>query len=161
MQAKIEVPSEIERRLRHELRRGGVREVGGILMGECLAPGKFRVVDFTVDHGGGTVATFVRSLRTVVTALARFFHHTAHDYRRFNYLGEWHSHPSFLPTPSGRDFDSVQSIADDSNVGANFVTLLIVKLDSEGQIEGSATIFQACTLPAAATLVWMEEEKGV
>ena len=133
MGAVIEIPTEIEKRLRADLRRGGQREIGGILMGECLQPGRFRVADITADHGGGTIATFVRSLRAALQALTRFFDRTEHDYRRFNYLGEWHSHPSFAPTPSNRDIESLQNIADDPEVGANFVVLLIVKLGREKQ----------------------------
>lgn len=153
METQIEIPARIERRLENELRRGGMNEIGGVLMGECLEPGRFRVVDFTADHGGGTVMTFVRSLRGVFQALNRFFDQTAHEYCRFNYLGEWHSHPSFAPRPSCRDIESAQSIVDDSEVGANFVTLLIVKIGTDGAIEGGATIFQANVPPKEATLV--------
>ena len=154
----IEVPADIESRLREDLRRGGQREIGGILMGECLQPGRFRVADFTVDHGGGTIATFVRSLRAALQALTRFFDRTEHDYQRFNYLGEWHSHPSFAPIPSARDIEAVQSIADDEDVGANFVALLIVRLTAEHRIEGSATIIRANTRPISATLVFAGED---
>ncbi len=157
----IEIPAEVEERLQRDLRRGGRREIGGILMGECLQAGRFRVVDFTVDHRGGTVATFVRTLRAVPQALTRFFDRTEHDYRRFNYLGEWHSHPSFAPTPSSRDIESVQSIADDPEVGASFVTLLIVKLGDEKSISGSATIFREGASPEAATLVFAWEREHV
>jgi [CysO sulfur-carrier protein]-S-L-cysteine hydrolase len=153
VETQIEIPERIERRFENELRRGGMFEIGGILMGECLEPGRFRVVDFTVDHGGGTVMTFVRSLRGVLQALNRFFNQTAHDYCRFNYLGEWHSHPSFAPRPSRKDIESAQSIVDDPEVGANFVTLLIVKIGENGAIEGGATIFQANVPPIDATLV--------
>ncbi len=157
----IEIPAEIEERLRRDLRRGARREIGGILMGECLSPGRFRVVDFTVDHGRGTVVTFVRSLRAVLQALGRFFDRTEHHYQRFNYLGEWHSHPSFAPIPSSRDIESVQSIADDPDVGANFVSLLIVKIGGKKSIEGSVTIFQANASPEAATLVFAEGREHV
>lgn len=153
MQAVIEIPREIEERLREDLRRGGHREIGGVVMGECLHPGRFRVADYTVDHGGGTLATFVRSLRAVLRALNHFFDKTEHEYRRFNYLGEWHSHPSFSPTPSPRDIKSVQSIASDPEVGANFVALLVLRLRGDGEIEGSATVFQASAGPQSATLV--------
>ena len=157
----IEVPADIEARLREQLRRGGEREIGGILMGECLHPGRFRVADFTVDHRGGTIATFVRSLRAVLQALTRFFDRTEHDYKRFNYLGEWHSHPSFAPTPSKRDIESVQSIVDDKDGGANFVALLIVNLTAEYRIDASATIFRGTTPPVPARLVFAGEDAHV
>ncbi len=161
MGAVIEIPAHIEERLRRDLLSGGRREIGGILMGECLEPGRFQVVDFTVDHGGGTVSTFVRSLRAVLQALTRFFDRTEHEYQRFNYLGEWHSHPSFAPSPSFRDIESVQSIADDPEVGANFVALLILRLSDETGIEGTATVFQVGVPPEAATLVFSGEKAHV
>lgn len=159
MRTVIEIPADIEERFRKELRRGGHREIGGILMGECIEPGWFRIVDFTVDHGGGSVATFVRSLSAVLQALTRFFDCTDHNYQRFNYLGEWHSHPSFAPIPSNRDIGSVQSIADDPKVGANFVTLLIVKLDNKKRIEASATIFMVDASPETTSLVFSGEKE--
>lgn len=161
VQVKIEIPVEIEDRLRKVLRRGGLREIGGIIMGECLESGRFRIVDFTVDLHGGTVTSFVRSLRGVLHALSRFFNLTAHDYRRFNYLGEWHSHPSFFPFPSSRDIKAGQSIADDPDVGANFIVLLIVKFSEEGVFEGSATIFKDGAPPEAAKLVLARDRKHV
>jgi hypothetical protein len=60
-----------------------------------------------------------------------------HDYRRFNYVGEWHSHPSFEPEPSSRDDTSMREIVQDPKVGANFVALLIVKLDGNGSLLAS------------------------
>jgi hypothetical protein len=69
--------------------------------------------------------------------LRAFFQRAQHDYTRFNYIGEWHSHPSFEPIPSLRDDTSMREIIQDPEVGANFVVLLIVKLNQAGQILAS------------------------
>jgi hypothetical protein len=38
------------------MRGAGRREIGGILMGEQVAPDHFRIVDFSVDDTTGTAA---------------------------------------------------------------------------------------------------------
>lgn len=153
MTAIIEIPVAINRRLKSELIRGRQCEIGGVLMGEHVAENTFRVIDFTVEHGTGTFSTFVRSLKGVAHALQVYFNRTQHDYCRFNYLGEWHSHPTFTTFPSSTDLESAQRIADDIAVGANFVVLLIVKLDSHTNIEGTAMIFRPKMIPEKADLV--------
>ena len=83
---------------------------------------------------------FVRRLGEALAALKRFFRQTHEEYTRFNYLGEWHSHPSFPVTPSTIDVRSMRSLASDPKVGANFVTLVIVRLRA-GAIVGSASVY--------------------
>src|SRR5690242_569809 len=99
----ISLPSSQRARFRKSLRQAGRREIGGILMGEQVAPDHFRIVDFSVDEKTGTAAHFVRSPEHHAAALDEFFQRTGSDYRRFNYLGEWHSHPSFPVRPSTED----------------------------------------------------------
>ena len=92
---KILLAPPIVKRLRRELRRAGNREIGGLLMGEDLGNGDFRVVEISVQRSGGTEACFIRNPEDHQTELDTFFARTGNDYSRFNYLGEWHSHPSF------------------------------------------------------------------
>jgi integrative and conjugative element protein (TIGR02256 family) len=104
----------------------GVRETGGMLFGEHVSEDAFRVVEATVA-GTGSVATFVRGLLDSLRQLDRFFHRTKRDYRRFNYLGEWHSHPSFDLYPSATDDRSMFDIVNDPGTGARFALSLIVR----------------------------------
>lgn len=137
---EIVLPREIQERLEAALEAAGSREIGGVLMGECLAPDRFRVADLTIQRRGGSFASFIRRLGEALAALARFFRQTDEEYTRFNYLGEWHSHPSFSTTPSEKDVRSMLDIAGDPEVGANFVALLVVRLRA-GCVEGSASIY--------------------
>jgi hypothetical protein len=91
--------------LRAAPRKAGQREVGGILMAEQLRPGHFRIVDFSLDALSGSHTRFHRDPKTHQKVLDAFFQRTGCDYQRFNYLGEWHSHPSFNPhgKPGRRD----------------------------------------------------------
>lgn len=137
----LKLPHDTFLLLLSELEAAGRQEIGGILMGEQLAPGRFRVTDMTFQRRGGWVASFVRSAKAALTALQRFFDRSGHRYRRFNYLGEWHSHPSFAARPSATDHASMLEIAEDPSSGANFVLLLIVKLDTDGLLEGRVTVY--------------------
>jgi hypothetical protein len=119
------------------LKKAGRREVGGILLAEHVGPNEFTVREITI-HSRGAIASFVRLIEDALGRITSFFQATQHDYRRFNYLGEWHSHPSFESEPSSRDDASMREIVQDSNVGANFVALLIVKLDPDGNLLASA-----------------------
>jgi integrative and conjugative element protein (TIGR02256 family) len=144
--------TQVTRRLLHELRRAGNREIGGLLMGEHVGAEAFRVIDFSVQRSGGTPACFIRNPSEHQRELEAFFARTGGDYTRYNYLGEWHSHPSFDPTPSTTDIRSMQSIADDPAVGVNFVVLLIVKLSGKRQMITSAIAFLPQAVPVPVTI---------
>lgn len=131
------LPPEIAQVILTALREAGSREIGGILMAEHIGQNEFKVCDVTV-HRRGAIASFVRLIEDAIGKLRLFFQRTDHDFRRFNYLGEWHSHPLFEPIPSETDNISMLEIVQDKSVGANFAVLLIVKLDTNGQLVGTA-----------------------
>lgn len=136
----ISLPSEQRAKLSGCLRRAGRREIGGILMGEQVAPDHFRIVEFSVDAVTGTAAHFVRSPEHHSAALGDFFRRTEAEYMRFNYLGEWHSHPSFSVRPSSEDVASMQGLVDGER-SIDFSTLLIVKLRYWFLLEARAYMF--------------------
>jgi [CysO sulfur-carrier protein]-S-L-cysteine hydrolase len=74
--------------------------------------------------------------------LADFFARTGHDYLRYNYLGEWHSHPRFQPIPSPEDRATMLELVKNPLVGANFAVLIIVRLRRWSRLELSATLFR-------------------
>jgi len=127
----IRIPNKIIEQIRPALLRCGNRECGGILMGEHIGQNEFRVANFTVQSNGGTISRFVRTVTGLITKLAEFFEKTEHRYKKYNYLGEWHSHPLFALKPSQEDFQTMRNIIDDPNVGANFVVLILVKINSD------------------------------
>lgn len=125
------LPTDLSDRIKAALRKAGHREIGGILMAEHVGVDTFSLTDLTI-HRRGTIASFVRRIEEALGFLRAFFHRTNHDYTKFNYIGEWHSHPCFEPEPSLKDDASMQEIVGDATIGANFVVLLIVKLSPEG-----------------------------
>lgn len=148
---KIFLAPEIGKRLHRELRRAGSREIGGLLMGENLGDELFRVVDISIQRSGGTHACFIRNPKDHQAYLQAFFARTGKDYTRFNYLGEWHSHPSFDAVPSRTDMETMQSMVSDQEVGANFLVLVIAKRLGQ-QIEATATVFMPNTTPISVPL---------
>jgi integrative and conjugative element protein (TIGR02256 family) len=138
---KLEFPSALRRRMRGHLGRAGRREVGGILMAEQISPGHFRLVDFTLDDRPGGHADFVRSVEEHEAALQRFYKRSGSDFNRFNYLGEWHSHPNHPPHPSGVDIASMlELIEGERNIP--FALLLIVRKAWWRRMLATATMFQ-------------------
>src|SRR5437879_6060944 len=136
------VPPEIASKLVEALTQAGRREIGGILMGEHVGLDVFRVKELTIQRKGGTFAAFVRIVAEILAPLRAFFDATKHDYARFNYLGEWHSHHSFELSPSGRDHMAMYEIVMDPQVGARFVVLLLIKLSDREQLDGGVTVYQ-------------------
>lgn len=142
-------PDNVLKRLRHELRKARAREIGGVLVGEHIADDTFRIVDLSVQVTGGTAAHFVRDPVHHEVFLAKFFRKTGNEYERFNYIGEWHSHPSFEPVPSGEDVSTMTSLVYDPAVGVNFAVLIIARLRTRAHLQLSATLFQRGANPRA------------
>jgi [CysO sulfur-carrier protein]-S-L-cysteine hydrolase len=138
---KIIIPFQIKEQLVTALKNAGNHETGGILMGEHVDIDEFRVKEITVEPNLGTFASFVRALSHALSSLEKFFQETKYDYTHYNYMGEWHSHPSFVPAPSTRDISTMIDSINDKNIGANFLVLIIIKLNTSELIEGSATVF--------------------
>lgn len=141
---------DLRRRMRRELGRAGRVEIGGVLMAEQIAPGHFRLADFTVDAQRGGDAHFVRSVEEHRAALDRFFAATGSDYARFNYLGEWHSHPNHLPVPSIKDAASMKElVAGERDIP--FAVLVVVRRTWRTLLV-TATLFQRGQMPSAIAL---------
>lgn len=81
----------------------------------------------TVDPRGGESAYFERRPELHAQALEAFFEKNGNDFGRFNYLGEWHSHPSFPVSPSSTDIRTMQSMVEDVD-NIDFSVLMIVRL---------------------------------
>lgn len=153
------VPREVARQLVEALWSAGRREIGGILMAEHIAENTFRVRSLTIQRRGGSVSSFIRIVQAIIEPLRRFFRTTGHNYTRFNYIGEWHSHPSFVPLPSPKDHQTMHEIIEDPEVGALFVVLMIVKVTSERDLEGTVSVYQPGGIRFQGALV-IEEQEG-
>lgn len=70
---QVEIAENVKGKLRKALKAAGSREIGGVMMGEQIAPGHFRVVDLSIDSQTGGKAHFVRDSETHNEALNAFF----------------------------------------------------------------------------------------
>lgn len=118
------------------LTKAGGRECGGLLLGEHVGVDHFVVRSLTVQKPGA-IASFVRSLSGVMSTVTLFCRANGCNFNKFNYLGEWHSHPLFSVQPSKQDHSTMLDLVTDEKVAANFVVLLIFRLGNHG-LEGSA-----------------------
>lgn len=139
-------------KLKHALRQAGEAEIGGVLAAEHLSDGVFEVIDLSVQRIGGAFASFRRWVLPHRRFLQRFFMRTGRNYQRFNYLGEWHSHPSFPAEPSTIDVRVMQRLIESKDQDANFIVLVVVKLNSAGALEGSAHAFRPGLAPVRIRL---------
>lgn len=149
---RVEIAPDIKARLRDELRSAGPREIGGVLMGEQIEPGHFRIVDLSIDAETGGKAHFVRSPEAHAQALDAFFDRTGNAYDRFNYLGEWHSHPGFSVTPSLQDAASMSGLVHGER-GIDFAVLMIVRLEWSHDIACSCTLFRRGMMPTPVEIL--------
>lgn len=126
---KVILPNDQVRKLTASLRRAKTSESGGQLFGEQLAPSLFRVTELTVQSRVGTFASFIVDVVEAARAALAFFRRTGHDYLRHNYIGEWHSHPSFAVKPSPKDSNTMREIVTAEDFAGSFAVLMIVRLD--------------------------------
>ena len=125
-------------------------------MGEHVGPNLFRIGKITIQRKKGTFASFVRIVAEILAPLKAYFDDTKHNYTRFNYLGEWHSHHSFALTPSAVDHATMLQLATDSQLGAHFVVLVLLRLEGGRNLEGGLTVYQPDQKPFEGILT---EEK--
>lgn len=127
---RLRIPKLIIERWADDLRKSGRREIGGVLFGEQIAEGDFRIIEATRQRfWGGTAMTFKRrgsGARKDILALHEKF---GGDSERFNYLGEWHSHPNAPAMPSLQDEITMCNLLAEQGAAVNFLVLIIVKLD--------------------------------
>lgn len=64
---RIEIADDVQSKLRSARRGSGRREIGGVLMGEQIEPGHFRIVDLSIDKETGMRP---RGWRSKLTALS-------------------------------------------------------------------------------------------
>lgn len=138
--------------LQSELKAARRREIGGVLVGERLDGDLFRIADLSVQRDGGSSITFERDPVQHRAFLDDFFARTGYDFQRFNYFGEWHSHPNVLAVPSCKDVQSMYDIVCDDAVNAAFAVLMIARRRLIGGLELSATEFRCGCEPMPAHL---------
>lgn len=138
-------------KLRRELRAAGSNEIGGVLAAEQVGDGRFVVRSLSVQRNG-SYASFRRDPDQHRAFMRRFRARTGNNHARFNYLGEWHSHPSFIALPSTPDMRQMQALIEDEEQTASFLILMVIKLAKDGDLCGSAHAYRRCHDPVRVHL---------
>ena len=122
---------------------GAERGIGGVLFGEHVGDADFRIVDVTTQAFGGNAVAFRRKGSKARRDLKSLANRHSDDPTRFNYLGEWHSHPHAPVDPSRLDEVTMYQLLRDPESDVHFLVLLINRLNDAGQLELSATAYLA------------------
>lgn len=130
-------------RWQKNLARARRREVGGILFGEHVGNADFRIIEATTQSFGGNPITFRRKGGKARRNLKSLSKRHGDDPSRFNYLGEWHSHPNAPAHPSRVDEVTMYELLRDHESDVHFLVLLINRLNDAGQLELYATAYLA------------------
>jgi hypothetical protein len=130
----LQLPPKQVSALKASLARAGTREIGGQIFGEQFAPSVFAAWELTFQKRPGTFARFMVDLLQAAKDAITFHDRTRHDYRRYNYVGEWHSHPSFPVQPSATDVATMRGLVADDQFKGTFAVLMIVRLDPSGLV---------------------------
>lgn len=148
---EVVLNSRCVRQLRRELLAAGSNEIGGVLAAEQVADGRFLVVDLSVQRNG-TSSHFLRDPVQHRHFIKGFHKRMGHEPERFNYLGEWHSHPSYPAIPSNEDIYQMQALVEDKEQRSTFLVLMIVKLGINKGLRGSACGFRPACPPMRGRL---------
>ena len=147
----LTIPRSQLAKLQAYLAQGGKREIGGWLVAEQIAPGEFELVGLTVDLEVGTHDRFDSLPEPHSDQMDRILLENSDRAGRVDYLGEWHSHPTFPPMPSNIDLASMTDMVENS--GPSFAALVIVRLMRNASIQATITTFQRGQLPEAGRLI--------
>jgi proteasome lid subunit RPN8/RPN11 len=153
---RVSLPPDHVRKLRKALKQSGKREIGGQLFGKQVAPSNFEVTDLTLQFRRGSFARFVVDVLQATRDALRFFDKTGHHYREYNYIGEWHSHPSFAVSPSAQDAATMRDLVSDHDFKGTFAVLMIVRLD-DSYLQARAWLFDP---RGSEQVVQLEIENG-
>ena len=151
---KLRIPRPTIEAWMHDLTRAGPREIGGVLFGEQIKEGDFRIVDAARQRlGRGTKARFHRRGGQARNHILALHDRLGGDARRFNYLGEWHSHPNAPVVPSTRDEITMHQLLADQAGAVNFLVLVIVRLTRSDTMDIGAQTYLSTGQTIACKIV--------
>lgn len=120
----VNIPDHILSLLKQHIQKKKDNESGGIILGEIDGDGEIFVkkISFPNVRDKSSRCYFERD-KVVAKILI--------DYEFYNsggkivYLGEWHTHPEPIPTPSGTDISMIKSQYKNNNINGDFLLLMI------------------------------------
>jgi integrative and conjugative element protein (TIGR02256 family) len=111
---------------RHRQLRPRSREAGGILLGRLVIDSSDVIIDAASEPAPKDMRARFRFFRAAQPAQRAVDAAWAGSGGTRNYLGEWHSHPEDVPTPSGTDLQDWQRIILQTVCEQDFLLFVIV-----------------------------------
>jgi len=100
-------------------------ESGGILLGYYIEDSSFTLTDVTIptDLDKSSRFNFIRAKKSAQKAINKYFKESG---GKKIYLGEWHSHPENLPTPSNLDCKSIKEQISLNKLNSEIIFMIII-----------------------------------
>ncbi len=100
-------------------------EAGGILLGYYIDDYSFYITDFSTpsENDKSSRFNFLRSFINAQKLIERYFKSSK---GKKIYLGEWHTHPEKLPTPSNTDLNSFKEQLKKNVLNSKFIFMIII-----------------------------------
>lgn len=133
---KIIIPKKLTKKIFNQVKKCRLNETKGALFACKISDEIFEVDDVYIEKKIGSFA-FVELVNNEKYQVYQKCYHekNGYDYVNHNYIGDWHSHPSFELYPSSFDMAEVKKDLKKSN--AKFLVQIIVKISNE-KLTGNA-----------------------
>ena len=133
---EIIIPKKISLKLKKQISKYSPLETKGALFAEDLGNDTFRIDEVYLEPKPGTT-TFVKLFinQEYVSFQKNYHKLRKNNFSKFNFIGDWHSHPLFECFPSSYDIREVEEDIKKSN--AIFLVQLILKV-IKGKLIGNA-----------------------
>lgn len=124
---KIVIKKEVTSKIYETVQLAGINEIKG----SCYAFHKdndlFEIEETYISQQKGTFSFSNLIINCKYNLFEkRYYKKHRNNFKEHNYIGDWHSHPSFKLKPSNYDIEEVNSELINSN--ANFLIQIIVKI---------------------------------
>ncbi|MEW8288094.1 MAG: Mov34/MPN/PAD-1 family protein [Candidatus Thiodiazotropha endolucinida] len=138
---KLRIGKSLIKRWKVDLVEAGNYEIGGILFGEQVDDSEFILLDITTQKNSRFCDSFVRDADEARRSICKFNEKYNHSYSKYNYLGEWHSHPNFTVLPSTKDKATMRMLLQHPDNKANFLLLIIIRINKLHSLEIGAKAY--------------------
>lgn len=126
---KIILPESIWMEIKAVVAKFYPNECGGIFTGRIDVQNNTATIEQVIvpEKIRSSPVFFRRFAKSINNVLSQLFVKSKGE---SHYLGEWHSHPNGMPSPSHTDFSTMQKIAANTNIAIKTPVLLIIGYDT-------------------------------
>lgn len=147
----IEIPKPISELLKRELEVMNQNETRGSFFAERVNGALFKVNDVYFSKKRGTFSFIKMLIGDEYKKFQKNYHKKYFfEYEKYNYIGDWHSHPSFSCLPSS--YDIAEAIDDFKKSNANFIIQIIIKIEND-KLVGNAFLYDKYNIASEIELI--------